>query len=131
MERDREQPFRIERRGLVVVERPPDVGPPELVVAGVASGLVNASRQIGGAVGIAAVSALATASTNSYLHSHAGTAASSAAALDHGLRTGLEVLTALLVAGAVIAVALVRPPVAVSVDTERREPQPIPLDEAA
>ena len=99
--------------------------------AGVASGLVNASRQIGGAVGIAAVSALATASTNSYLHSHAGTAASSAAALDHGLRTGLEVLTALLVAGAVIAVALVRPPVAVSVDTERREPQPIPLDEAA
>jgi EmrB/QacA subfamily drug resistance transporter len=98
--------------------------------AGVASGLVNASRQIGGAVGIAAVSALATASTNSYLHAHAGIASSSTVALDHGLRTGLEVLTVLLVAGAVIAVTLVRP-VAVSVEPERRERRPIPLDEAA
>jgi EmrB/QacA subfamily drug resistance transporter len=99
--------------------------------AGVASGLVNASRQIGGAVGIAAVSALATASTNSYLHAHAGIASSSTVALDHGLRTGLEVLTVLLVAGAVIAVTLVRPPVAVPVEAERRERRPIPLDEAA
>jgi EmrB/QacA subfamily drug resistance transporter len=99
--------------------------------AGVASGLVNASRQIGGAVGIAAVSALATASTNSYLHAHAGIASSSTVALDHGLRTGLEVLTVLLVAGAVIAATLVRPPVAVSVEPERRERHPIPLDEAA
>jgi hypothetical protein len=47
------------------------------------------------------------------------------------LRTGLEVLTVLLVAGAVIAATLVRPPVAVSVEPERREQHPIPLDEAA
>ena len=56
--------------------------------AGVASGLVNTSRQIGGAIGLAAVSAVAAASTSSFADDH-GVAASSTAALDHGFRTGL------------------------------------------
>jgi MFS family permease len=86
--------------------------------AGVASGLVNTSRQVGGAVGLAAVSAIAAASTHG---------SSSAAALDHGFQTGLYALTGLLVFGALLAVTLIRParpPVA--------EPQPeLALEEAA
>jgi EmrB/QacA subfamily drug resistance transporter len=76
--------------------------------AGVASGLVNTSRQIGGAIGLAGVSAIAAASTSAFADEH-GVSASSAGALDHGFRTGLYVLTGLLVLGAVIAGGLIRP----------------------
>jgi hypothetical protein len=75
--------------------------------AGVASGLINTSRQIGGAMGVAAVSAIAAASTSGYLSAHPGS--SNGVALDHGFRTGLYVLVGLLLAGALIVVALVRP----------------------
>ena len=77
--------------------------------AGVASGLVNTSRQIGGAIGIAAISAIAATSAGNYVDSHPGTVASSGPALDHGLQTALYVLTGLLIAGAVLAATLVRP----------------------
>src|SRR5947207_7816029 len=73
--------------------------------AGVASGLINTSRQIGGAIGIAAVSAIAATSTRNYADVHGVT---NAAALDHGFQTGLYVLTGLLVVGALIAAGLVR-----------------------
>jgi EmrB/QacA subfamily drug resistance transporter len=73
--------------------------------AGVASGLINTSRQIGGAIGIAAVSAIAATSASSYA---AANAVSPTAALDHGFRTGLYVLTGLLLAGAAITFTLVR-----------------------
>jgi hypothetical protein len=39
--------------------------------AGVTSGLINTSRQIGGAVGLAAISTIATTFTNDYVESHA------------------------------------------------------------
>jgi hypothetical protein len=74
--------------------------------AGVASGLINTSRQIGGAVGIAAISAIAATSTRNYADAHS---VSSTVALAHGFQTGLYVLTGLLVAGAAVAFALVRP----------------------
>src|SRR5947199_14388 len=50
--------------------------------AGVASGLINTSRQIGGAIGIAAVSAIAASSTSQYVQAHSALAATSGAALD-------------------------------------------------
>ena len=74
-----------------------------------ASGLINTSRQIGGAVGVAAISAIAAASANGYVASHGAGAVTSGAALDHGFQTGLYVLVGLLLAGALIVVALVRP----------------------
>jgi EmrB/QacA subfamily drug resistance transporter len=75
--------------------------------AGVASGLINTSRQIGGAIGIAAVSALAATSTSNFAESNA-VSASSGAALAHGFQTGLYVLTGLLLLGALVAFSLVR-----------------------
>jgi EmrB/QacA subfamily drug resistance transporter len=77
--------------------------------AGVASGLVNTSRQIGGAIGLAAISAIAVASTSNYVDAHTGVAATSPVALDHGFQTALYVLTGVLVVGALIAGGLVRP----------------------
>ncbi len=72
--------------------------------AGVASGLINTSRQIGGAIGIASVSAIAASSSR-----HFSGPAGSTAALDHGFQTALYALTGLLLVGAVTAAALIRP----------------------
>jgi hypothetical protein len=55
------------------------------------------------------VSAIAAASTNGYLNSHPSLGITSGAALDHGFQTGLYVLVGLLLAGALIVVAMVRP----------------------
>jgi hypothetical protein len=99
------------------------------VDAGVASGLINTSRQIGGALGIAAVSAIAATATQNYADTHAAVTASSAPALDHGFQTALYVLTGLLLAGAAIVLTLMRPaqqPSAVTADAEA-----VVLDEAA
>jgi EmrB/QacA subfamily drug resistance transporter len=70
--------------------------------AGVASGLVNTSRQIGGAIGIAAATAIAEAATR---HS----SATGAVAVDDGLRVALYVLTGVLVVAVGVAASFVRP----------------------
>jgi EmrB/QacA subfamily drug resistance transporter len=94
--------------------------------AGVASGLINTSRQIGGAVGIAALSAIAATSTRNYAHAHA--AAVNGAALDHGFTTGFYVLAGLLLAGALVTLSFVR-----SRPPARPAPveEPLLLEEAA
>jgi fucose permease len=97
--------------------------------AGVASGLINTSRQIGGAIGLAAVSAIAATSTRNYVSAHA-VSASSGAALDHGFQTALYVLTAVLLLGAVIAATFVRSAPRVA-RAERIEREQVVLDEAA
>jgi EmrB/QacA subfamily drug resistance transporter len=71
--------------------------------AGVASGLINTSRQIGGAIGLAAVSAIAATSASNYVDAHPGVSPTSPVALDHGFQTALYVLTGILVVGALIA----------------------------
>src|SRR5262249_15376136 len=76
--------------------------------SGVASGLVNTSRQIGGAVGLAVVSSLAALSASRYAVAH-GVGASSAPALDHGFQLALVVIGGLLCAAVVIAFTFVRP----------------------
>ena len=99
--------------------------------AGVASGLVNTSRQIGGAIGLAAASAIAATATANYADAHPALTAASALALDHGYRTALYALTGVLIAGAVIAATLVRPARPPTAAAERVERDHVPLDEAA
>jgi hypothetical protein len=94
--------------------------------AGVASGLVNTSRQIGGAIGLASVSAIAAASTSNYVDAHRGVSAASPAALDHGFQTALYVLTGLLVLGALVAVGFIRPrPRPVEAEARANELEPV------
>src|SRR5437868_1701246 len=99
--------------------------------AGVASGLINTSRQIGGALGLAAVSAVAATSTSHYVSAHEAVTASTGVALDHGFQTGLYVLTGLLVVGALIAVSLLRTRPAPHTELAPGEGEAIALEEAA
>jgi EmrB/QacA subfamily drug resistance transporter len=99
--------------------------------AGVASGLINTSRQIGGAIGIAAISAIAATSTSNFAEASSVTA-SSGAALVHGFQTGLYVMTGLLLLGALAAFSLVRshaPQQPVAEPVEVDEPAPRSVDD--
>jgi predicted MFS family arabinose efflux permease len=99
--------------------------------SGVASGLVNTSRQIGGAIGLAAVSAIAAASAGSYADSHPGVRESSPVALTHGFESGFYVLTGVLLIGTLIAVTSVKAQPR-SIETEpARSRRPEPVREAA
>jgi EmrB/QacA subfamily drug resistance transporter len=98
--------------------------------AGVASGLINTSRQIGGAVGLAAVTAIAAAATNNYLASH-DAAVDNAAALAHGFQIAFYALVGLSLAGAVIAAALVESRAPAPRSVESTEAEQVVLEEAA
>ena len=75
--------------------------------AGVASGLINTSQQIGGAIGTAAVTTIAATATANWLTAHPGAAPAGGAALTHGFATAFYVLAAVAAAGAVISAMLV------------------------
>jgi MFS family permease len=77
--------------------------------AGIASGLINTTQQIGGAIGVAAATTIATTFTNHYVHSHLGTTAFSGAALTHGFQIAFYVLAATAAVGAVLAALLIEP----------------------
>jgi hypothetical protein len=83
--------------------------------AGVASGLINTSQQIGGAIGVAVATTIATTFTTHYVDSHVGSTAFSGPALTHGFQGAFYVLAALAGAGAVLA--------AVMLESKPREPQ--------
>jgi EmrB/QacA subfamily drug resistance transporter len=77
--------------------------------AGVASGLINTSQQIGGAIGTAAVTTIAATATAHWLTAHPGAAAAGGPALTHGFATAFYVLAAVAAVGAVISAILVEP----------------------
>ena len=100
--------------------------------AGVASGLINTTRQIGGAVGLAAVSTIATTYTRHYVQGHPGATLASAGALTHGFQTAFYVLAGLAVLGALISGTQIRPAAPRPVEAEvESEPALVPLEEAA
>ncbi|HZQ82036.1 MAG TPA: MFS transporter [Gaiellaceae bacterium] len=74
--------------------------------AGVASGLINTSQQIGGAIGVAIVTTIATTVTSHYVSAHPGTNTFSGAALTHGFEIAFYVLAAIAGAGAVLAAVM-------------------------
>jgi EmrB/QacA subfamily drug resistance transporter len=75
--------------------------------AGIASGLINTNQQIGGAIGVAAVTTIATTFTSHYVNAHLGTNAFSGAALTHGFAVAFYVLAAVAALGALLAAVLI------------------------
>ncbi|MFL5954286.1 MAG: DHA2 family efflux MFS transporter permease subunit [Gaiellaceae bacterium] len=74
--------------------------------AGVASGLINTSQQVGGAIGVAVATTVATTFTSHYVNAHAGASALGGAALTHGFEITFYVLAGLALAGAAVAALL-------------------------
>ena len=74
--------------------------------AGVASGLINTSQQIGGAIGVAAATTIATTFTGHYVNAHPGVTALSGSALNHGFQITFYALAAVAVVGAAVAAIL-------------------------
>src|SRR5207237_1694655 len=74
--------------------------------AGVASGLINTNQQIGGAIGVAAVTTIATTFTAHYVDSHVGATAFNGAALTHGFQIAFYALAGLAALGAALAAVL-------------------------
>jgi EmrB/QacA subfamily drug resistance transporter len=75
--------------------------------AGVASGLINTTQQVGGAIGVAAATTIATTFTSRFLASHPAEAALNGAALTHGFQIAFYVLAGLALLGAVLAALMV------------------------
>ncbi len=71
--------------------------------AGIASGLINTSQQIGGAIGVAVATTIATTLTANYVDVHPGTNALAGGALTHGFQAAFYVLAGIAVFGAVVA----------------------------
>lgn len=74
--------------------------------AGVASGLINTTQQVGGAIGVALATTIATTFTARYVDVHAGASASGGPALTHGFQIAFYVLAALAGAGAVLSAVM-------------------------
>jgi EmrB/QacA subfamily drug resistance transporter len=91
--------------------------------AGIASGLINTTQQIGGAIGVALATTIATTFTTHYIDSHAGASPLGGAALTHGFQIAFYVLAALAALGALLA--------AVMLESRPAEPDAVVTDEAA
>jgi MFS family permease len=80
--------------------------------AGVASGLINTTQQIGGAIGVAAATTIAATYTSRYVTDHPGVSPANGAALTHGFEIAFYVLAAIAALAAVASAILVesKPP---------------------
>jgi EmrB/QacA subfamily drug resistance transporter len=75
--------------------------------AGVASGLLNTTQQIGGAIGLATASTIATSFTSRYVDSHAGASPLGGQALTYGFQITFYVLAGLAALAAVLAATMI------------------------
>jgi MFS family permease len=76
--------------------------------AGLASGLINTAQQIGGAIGLAILSTIATSRTNDLLHAAHGARGAVAGALTSGFSSAFAVGAGFAIAGIVVALLLVQ-----------------------
>jgi EmrB/QacA subfamily drug resistance transporter len=74
--------------------------------AGVASGLINTTQQVGGAIGVAIATTVATTLTAHFVSAHTGSTATSGAALVHGFQAAFYVLAGIAAAGALFSALL-------------------------
>jgi len=77
--------------------------------AGVASGLINTTQQVGGAIGVAVATTLATTFTAHYVTAHPGANAFTGAALTHGFEIAFYALAGMAAVGAILAAMLLEP----------------------
>jgi EmrB/QacA subfamily drug resistance transporter len=98
--------------------------------AGVASGLINTSQQIGGAIGVAAAVTIATTFTTHFVNSHPGATAGGGAALTHGFSVAFYVLAGIAAFGAVLGAVLIESNPKPS-EAEAVEPELVPAELAA
>jgi EmrB/QacA subfamily drug resistance transporter len=75
--------------------------------AGVASGLINTTQQVGGAIGVAIATTIATTFTAHYVGAHPGSSALSAPALLHGFQVAFYVLAGIAAVGAVLSALMI------------------------
>jgi EmrB/QacA subfamily drug resistance transporter len=97
--------------------------------AGAASGLINTSRQIGGSIGLAAVTTIAATATSHYADGN-GVSAFSGPALAHGFQVAFYALVGLALVGAAIAATFVESKPKTASDAEPVEAEVV-LEEAA
>jgi EmrB/QacA subfamily drug resistance transporter len=99
-------PFIISGLGLALAFVPMSIGALTGVRerdAGIASGLINTTQQIGGAIGVAVATTVATTFTAHYVNAHPGTGSFDPAALTHGFQIAFYALAGMAAVGALIA----------------------------
>ena len=98
--------------------------------AGVASGLINTTQQIGGAIGVAAATTIASTFPSRYVSDHPGASQTNGSALTHGFAMAFYVLAAVATVAAVACAVLIepRPP---STEEQPVENEEVALDAAA
>ncbi len=77
--------------------------------AGIASGLINTSQQIGGAIGVAAATTIAATYTSRFVEAHPGASPVGGAALTHGFEVAFYALAAVAAFAALASGLLVEP----------------------
>ena len=86
-----------------------------------ASGLINTSQQIGGAIGVAVATTIATTVTANYVQAHPGASPLGADALTHGFTITFYVLAAIAAVGGLVAALMTESAPARTVEEEPAE----------
>jgi EmrB/QacA subfamily drug resistance transporter len=96
--------------------------------AGIASGLINTTQQVGGSIGVAAATTIAATYTSHYLSGHPGTAPTADAALTHGFSVAFWALAAIAAIAAVASALIIESKPA---GAELEVPEEVAFEQAA